>query len=221
MHLFISFFVVNFVRKICYIFLSINFELSGTPGHSISYFMHIKNLLNPSLYNDLVWSSKYDSKLRCFKYCGFRLFASHICQRKYCNKAVSPITRKLHSDQKSDWTSDADDCFVPLTDVQQWNLNHFYFFEKWITFTFFFTYQVHKVPGNNPRSWHRLAWTLRTNSMKICFEAYLQLPVVQQLLHVYLYFQFFTNMIMCISPLQPQLATCALVKLIDKFCAMS
>ena len=97
----------------------------------------------------------------------------------------------------------------------------FYFFEKWITFTFFFTYQVHKVPGNNPRSWHRLAWTLSTNSMKICFEAYLQLPAVQQLLHVYLYFQFFTNMIMCIAPLQPRLATCALVKLIDKFCAMS
>ena len=144
---------MNFVRKICYIFLSINFELSGTPGHSISYFMHIKNLLNPSPYNDLVWSSKYDSKLRCFKYCGFRLFASHICQRKYCNKAVSPITRKLHSDQS-------------LTELQMqtivsfhWQMSSsgtsiisFYFFEKWITFTFFFTYQVHKVPGNNPRS---------------------------------------------------------------------
>ena len=33
-------------------------------------------------------------------------------------QAVGPIIRKLHSDRKSDWTADADDCFVLLTDVQ-------------------------------------------------------------------------------------------------------
>ena len=79
------------------------------------------------------------------KYSGFRLFASHIGQRKYCDKAVCPITGKLHSDQKSDWTADADDSFVLLTDIHHWNLNHLFLFlsinESLLNS--FFTYQIH------------------------------------------------------------------------------
>ena len=33
------------------------------------------------------------------------------------------------------------------------SINYFYFFVKRITFKFFFIYQVHKEPRNNPHSW--------------------------------------------------------------------
>ena len=127
-------------------------------------------------------------------YSGFRLFASRICQRKYCNKAVGPITRKLHPDWKSDWTADADDSFVLLTDVHHWNLNHLFLFLCKMNRCLILFLPIKYI---FLKAWkqslllamiiQRLAWTLNTNSMKICFDAYHQLPVVQQLLPVYFY----------------------------------
>ena len=34
------------------------------------------------------------------------------------------MTRNLYSDRKSDHTVDADDCFIPMTDIQHWDPNH-------------------------------------------------------------------------------------------------
>ena len=71
----------------------------------------------------------YRLKMNIFwLYNGFRLFASRICQRKYCIKAVGRITLTLHSDRKSDWTADVDDRFILLIDIQLWDLNDLFLF---------------------------------------------------------------------------------------------
>ena len=64
------------------------------------------------------------------RYSGFRLFASRICQRKYCNKAVPQLPESsIQTESLTELqTADADDSFVLLTDVHHWDLNHLFLF---------------------------------------------------------------------------------------------
>ena len=92
----------------------------------------------------------------------------------------------------------------------------FYFFEKWITFKFFFLcIKYIKSPETILALgivWHELLTQTQLKYVSRLISIFRLSTCTYNSLH---------NMIICIPPLQPRLATYALVKLIDKFCVTS